>query len=251
VIEETAAGDVVVVRLAHGKANAVDLDLAMGLADRLEELARSGVRAVVLTGTGSIFSAGVDLFKLVEGGAPYVERFLPALDRLVETLFMLPAPIVAAVNGHAIAGGCIIACACDRRVFVDANARIGLPELHVGVPFPPLAVEIMRNVVAPPRLEEMLFVGRTYEPAEARDMGLVDELAPLSDLPARARAIALEISAGRPASFRLTKRASRLPFLARARASASVDRQALLDTWASDETLGVVRAYLDRTLRKE
>ena len=79
--------------------------------------------AVVLTGQGRMFSAGVDLLRLGEGGAAYVRRFLPALHRLYDAVFFFPKPVVAAVNGHAIAGGCVLACCADRRI----AARDGLP----------------------------------------------------------------------------------------------------------------------------
>ena len=123
----------------------------------------------MLTGTAGIFSAGVDLFKLVKGGPDYVAHFLPSLDYMLEALFMFPAPVVAAVNGHAIAGGCILACACNRRLMTTGAARIGVPELKVGVPFPPLVVEIMRAAVAPPYFNELMYVaGPTSPPTRWR-----------------------------------------------------------------------------------
>jgi enoyl-CoA hydratase/carnithine racemase len=171
VIREPESDGVVTLQLAHGKASAIDLDLTEALSSVLERLARAGTRGLILTGTGGIFSAGVDLFKLVDGGRAYIDRFLPALDRMFEALFMFHAPVVAAVNGHAIAGGCILACTCDRRLMTTGAARIGVPELKVGVPFPPLVVEIMRASVAPPHFNELMYVGwagRTNRPRRSR-----------------------------------------------------------------------------------
>lgn len=250
-IEESASGDVAILRLAHGKASALDLELVNGLAARLDGLARADVRAVVLTGTGSIFSAGVDLFKLVDGGSDYVARFLPAMDRMFETLFTFPAPVVAAVNGHAIAGGCILACCCDRRLMADGRARIGLPELRVGVPFPPLVIEIIRSAVPVPHFNELVYVGRTYEPADARARGVIDDVVPPGELMTRAERMATELAATPPASFRLTKRAVRRPYVERARATMAPDRGALMAAWTSDETRDAIRAYLHKTLRRD
>src|SRR5262245_57734470 len=114
-IERSQHEGVLTLRLAHGKANALDVELLDALLGELSGAAE-GARAVILTGTGSIFSAGVDLFRLTREGADYVRRFLPLLSRFLRTLFTFPRPVVAAVNGHAIAGGCIIVLASDARL---------------------------------------------------------------------------------------------------------------------------------------
>jgi enoyl-CoA hydratase/carnithine racemase len=248
-IHESTTYGVTILRLAHGKASALDLELTEALAAKLEALGSGGVSALVLTGTGSIFSAGVDLYRLVDGGRDYVSRFLPALDRMFRALFMFPAPVIAAVNGHAIAGGCIIACASDRRLMADGDGRIGVPELKVGVPFPPLVVEIVRNAIAPPHLDELLYVGRTYAPREALVRGIVDDLVPPDRLVDRAVDAASELAAAPRTSFNLTKRAIRLPCLERARQTEAADGRALLAAWSSDDTYAAVRAYIAKTLR--
>src|SRR5262249_58457001 len=99
-------------------------------------------------GTGRIFSAGVDLLRLSEGGASYVRKFLPALCAMFAAVFSHAAPVVAAINGHAIAGGCVLACAADRRLVAREGGRIGVAGLLVGGPFPPGPLEIMRGAPA-------------------------------------------------------------------------------------------------------
>src|SRR4051812_19623705 len=146
-IELTQHGEVAVLRMAHGKANVLDLEFCNALAARFEDYRQSPAKALVLTGSGRIFSAGVDLVRLVDEGAPYVRAFLPALNRAIETLFSVLKPVVAAVNGHAIAGGCILACAADQRLMARDSGRIGIPELLVGVPFPVVPLEVMRFAV--------------------------------------------------------------------------------------------------------
>ena len=105
------------------------------------ELRGSDAKAVVLTGQGKIFSAGVDLKRLSEGGADYIRKFLPVLHKLYDTVFYHPKPVVAAINGHAIAGGCVLACCADRRIMAREGGRIGVTESLVGVPFPALAFD--------------------------------------------------------------------------------------------------------------
>src|ERR1700686_4981023 len=128
---------ILTIRMAHGKASALDREICLALQSAFEEAATDdAVGAVVLTGTGSIFSAGVDLPRMISAGGDYVQDFVEALDAALRGLFVFPKPVVAAVNGHAIAGGAILAFACDHRLM--CAGRIGVPEMLVGVPFPPM-----------------------------------------------------------------------------------------------------------------
>src|ERR687884_624248 len=142
-IERTESEGIVTLRLNHGKPSAMDVELLEAL--QRELTACADARAVVLTGTGSIFCAGVDLFRLTSEGAGYVRRFFPLLRDALRQLFAMPLPVVAAANGHAIAGGALLVYACDARLM--SGGRIGTPELLVGVPFPASAMEIVRFAV--------------------------------------------------------------------------------------------------------
>src|SRR5262245_2597151 len=122
-IELAHRGRVAILKLAHGKANAMDLAFCEEMLERLRELAAAPTQAVVIAGHGTIFSAGVDLLRASEGGPDYIRRFLPPLRRMFEEVFFFPKPVVAAVNGHAIAGGCILACAADRRLMARGRGR--------------------------------------------------------------------------------------------------------------------------------
>jgi len=109
-IETENQDGVTIVRMAHGRANAMDVEFCQALSAQLAELNTSAVRAIVLTGRGGIFSAGVDLLRLLNGGSPYIRSFLPQLSTMLAAVFSSPKPVVAAINGHAIAGGCVLAC---------------------------------------------------------------------------------------------------------------------------------------------
>src|SRR5262245_29687414 len=135
-IELEDRDEVAVLRLVRGKGNALNEELLNALIAAADQLERSSVRAVVITGQGSVFSAGVDLAAILEGGPAYVRRFLPLLLQLFERFATFPKPLVAAVNGHAIAGGAIMMFACDARLLARGTARIGLTEIQVGVLFP-------------------------------------------------------------------------------------------------------------------
>src|SRR5690349_12135104 len=170
-IERSTTGQITTLRLSHGKASVLDLELIEAMALAFTELSTSDARAVVLTGTGSIFSAGVDLFRIVNEGAAYVDRFFPALSRFILELFVFPKPLVVAVNGHAIAGGCIFTLCGDYRLMAAGTGRIGIPELLVGVPFPASVLEVIRFAVPPQHLQMLMYTGRTVVPEEALRLG--------------------------------------------------------------------------------
>jgi len=241
---------IAVVTMQHGKANALDIGYCEALAVRFEALRSSDARAVVLTGQGKIFSAGVDLRRLAEGGGDYAREFLPALHKLYETVFFHPQPVVAAINGHAIAGGCVLACCADRRVMAHAAGRIGVTELLVGVPFPALAFEIVRHAVPSRYLAGFTLSGATYETDAALERGWVDEVAEPDALLADAVAIARELALLSPPAFAQTKQQLRQPVRERLAASGQPTDKAVTEIWAAPETLDHIRAYVERTLKK-
>lgn len=250
-IERTQHDGITTIRLAHGKASALDLELADALALALAETAASDARAAILTGTGSIFSAGVDLFRLADGGREYAERFYGSLTRLLLDLFTFPKPLVVAANGHAIAGGCIFTLAGDYRLMASGNGRIGIPELLVGVPFPPSVIEAVRFAVPPQHLQMLVYTGRTVAPDEALRLGLVDEVTELAALGARAEEVARQLAALPERAFALAKQQLRGRAVSRAKHYANEHDAEVREIWSAPETHARIRAYLGRTVRKE
>lgn len=135
-IELEERGVVTLLRMVAGKGNALNLEFTQALDECLQSLERGPTKAVVLTGQGAVFGAGVDLPALVSGGPDYVRRFVPQMVAGFERLVTFSKPLVAAVNGHAIAGGAILMLACDQRILTRGKARVGLTEIRVGVEFP-------------------------------------------------------------------------------------------------------------------
>jgi enoyl-CoA hydratase len=240
---------VLTLRLAHGKASALDVELLDALTRELDDVA-DDVRALVLTGTGSIFSAGVDVLRVTRDGPDYVRRFFPVLSRFVCTLFAFPRPVVAAVNGHAIAGGCVIALAADIRLMAEGSGRIGVPELLVGVPFPAAALEVVRFAVSRNKVQDLIYTGRTLSAHEALAAGLIDEVIAPDALPARAQEVAGQLAQIPPPVYRLTKHSLRAEALARIEKSAELHDGAALEVWLAEETHAHIREYLRRTLGK-
>ena len=241
---------IAVVTLAHGKASALDIELCEALTRCFEELRAPEIRAVVLTGQGRIFSAGVDLVRLSSGGTDYVRKFLPVMNRAFDAVFFLPKPLVAALNGHAIAGGCVLACCADRRLMARGGGRIGVTELLVGVPFPALAFEIVRAAVPSRHFAEFTLGGATYEADDALARGWVDEIVEADALMENAMAAARRLAALPTFAFAQTKTQMRQPVVERLeRSGAAIDKIAT-EIWAAAETLDRVRDYVARTLKK-
>jgi enoyl-CoA hydratase len=250
VVREERSG-VAVLRMEHGKVNALDTEFLSDLIAAFDDAGRSAAPAIVLTGRGTVFSAGVDLVRLLDGGREYLEAFLPALTTAFHRLFMLPKPVVAAVNGHAIAGGHILMAACDYRVMAGGTGTVGVPELQVGVPFPAMAMEVLRHVTRPDVLQELICLGRTYRTGDALARGLVHELVEPEVLLDRALERALEMAAIPERSFRIAKHQLRAPALANARQlTADLDSE-VAEVWAAPEIIAAVRAYLAKTLGKK
>lgn len=241
---------VALLRMQHGRANALDVEFCEALTARFAELRADAAEAIVLTGAGSIFSAGVDLKRISAGGADYVRAFLPALHRLYEEIYFHPKPVIAAINGHAVAGGAILACCADRRIMGHEAGRIGVTELLVGVPFPTLAFEILRASVPPEYLAEFAYSGATYMTDDALECGWVDEIAEPEELLEDAVAVAKELAAIAPAAFAETKSQIRAPVAERYAATGEATDVAVTDLWCADDTLTRLRGYVARTLAK-
>lgn len=245
-IDVNTVGTVRVLTLSSGPVNAQDVELLEELASALRELAGSDVGALVVTGAGRAFSAGVDLNRVVEGGTAYTDRLVPALSAAFEAMFGYPGPTVAAINGAAIAGGCVLACACDRRL-IGPEAQIGAAEVRVGVPFPVAALEVMRYACGV-NADEVLLSGRSYRGPEAVARGLahrvvadelieaaVAEASDLGDIPADA--------------YRQTKMQLHAPTMARIREAAGIDDE-VRQVWGTEDTLRRIAAYVERLRRK-
>jgi enoyl-CoA hydratase len=237
-----------VLTLEHGKANALDTALCGKLADALDELA-DRAKAVVITGNGSCFCAGVDLMAIRDGGAEQVAEFLPELIRAFRALFNFPRPLVAAINGHAIAGGCVIACAADYRIMSRATGVIGMAELAVGVPLPAAAMEIVRFASRADRLQEILYLAKSVPPDQAINLGLIDAIEEPDKLLQAANKVATRMARIPTHSFELTKRRVRQRVFddLDSQATQAYDQE-VIKSWQSGTVLNAIDQFVKRTL---
>lgn len=240
-------GAVAVVTMRHGRANALDVELCRSLVDALDHVERDGSAAVVLTGSGSMFSAGVDLRRVLAGGASYVRDLLPVLRAAFERLAFFERPVVAAVNGHAIAGGFVLLAAADQAVMVADRGRVGVTELRVGVPFPTVALELVRLRAGGVEAARLVYRAATVGPDQALARGLVDELAEADALLDRAAELATALAESGPA-FALTKRQLRRPLREALADSGDACDAAVDELWQADATLAAMRRYAEAVL---
>ncbi len=246
-IEIASIGAVQVLTLSSGRVNAQDVELLDELTDVVREQQRSGEGPLVITGAGRAFSAGVDLNRVVEGRSEYTDRLVPALSNAFNAVFEFPRPTVAAINGAAIAGGCVLACACDRRL-ISPDAKIGASEVRVGVAFPVAALEVMRYACGD-HAEEVLLGGRVYKADEAVTNGLVHRIVGEGLIEA-AVAEAADLGGIPAEAYRHTKDQLRAPTVARIRAGADIDN-GVRQLWGSDETLQRLGDYVESLRRRD
>jgi enoyl-CoA hydratase len=249
-IDVAEQGEVAVITLHHGKANALDVAFCEALTLRFEKLRDSSSRAVVIAGQGRIFSAGVDLPQLLGGGESYIRVFLPALDRLYDTVFNFPKPVVAAVNGHAIAGGCILACCADHRLMANDGGRMGVTEILVGVPFPPMAFEVMRATTSVRLLPEAMLTGATYSPEQAKERGWIHEIVEHPELIDRAVDKATALARTSPEAFAMTKRQLRQIAVENLRRDGAALAAEVESIWIAPQTLARMSHFVEQTLSK-
>jgi enoyl-CoA hydratase len=238
-IEE--ADGVAVVRMQRPPANALSPELLAAGADVVDRLRELRPSAIVITGQGDFFSGGVDLKLAPTLSAEQQRGMVAGINRLFFDWYGLPFPVVAAVNGHAVAGGLILALCADHRVG-SARASYGLTELRVGAPYPGAALAVVRAELDRGPLRRLVLGAELIDGQAALELGLVDELA--EDTVGRALEVAAELASLPASTYGTVKLQLREPALAAMRQA--LERDPLARGWLSDETAGAAAAVLDR-----
>jgi enoyl-CoA hydratase len=232
---------VTIVRFDHPPVNALDLDLL----DVIVASMRNIEGPVVITGAGRCFSAGVDLRAIVDGGVEYAERFVTALSEAFLAVFDHPAPVIAAVNGHAIAGGCVFAMCADVRLM--SAGTVGLTELAVGVPFPVAALEICRFAMGTSATRAAL-QAKTIDADTALARGWIDAVVPSDELIPQAIATARELGQYSPSAYAATKQQLHQPARAAIDAGAATDAM-VRASWITEETRSRIAVFIEALAR--
>ena len=248
-IEKTAA--VAILRLDKARGNAIDEPLVQELLEAARALAADAtVRGVLLASAHpKLFSPGLDLVTLVGYDRGAMERFMLLFAEMVWALFELPKPMVAAVSGHAVAGGCVLALTADHRV-LRQGAQIGLNEVKVGVALPWTVLELLRVSVPPPAFAPVALLGRNFSDESALAAGLAHELAPAEGFEAACLARLDEYVEKDAAALAVTKDFARRDAVALMRQHERARLGAWLDGWFSASTQARIRGIVDGLGRK-
>ncbi len=249
-INLTRDDEIAILRFAHPPVNALGPEFMEEIIGGLDDVEASDARAVIITGDGVAFSAGADLFRVLDATSEDIAGGVGTMSRMFERLFRFPRPTVAAVNGHAIAGGAVMACACDYRVTSRGAHRIGFSELAVGVPFPRWALEVLRFAVGSQHVRNLALAARTYSADEAVRMGMIDEVVPEANLMERATAAARRLARVPSETYALTKRALIAPAIGRVERLGEEHDREVVRLWASEQVQDAIRAFLERTVGK-
>ena len=237
------ADDIALLLLSGGKANAMTVELLDKLEQLVDDFERSPARAGVLTGYERYFSAGLALPALIDLDRAFMRAFMDRFARTMLRVYACEKPIVAAINGHAIAGGCVLALMCDFRVMVDdEQLKIGLNETQLGIGLPPVVVEPLRAQVPPQSLVPIALRGDLMTPSQAEQHRLVDLIAPHDVYMLVAETNARLLANAGTRAVRQVKHALRAPVIDMISARHARETEAWLDTWFSDEAQERLRA---------
>jgi len=236
-------GRLAVLRLDKARGNAIDEPLVEALAQSAAAVASDpGVRGVLLASAHpKLFCPGLDLVALAQYDRPSMERFMAAFATATWALYGLPKPVVAAVSGAAVAGGCILALTADHRV-LKRGAPIGLNEVKIGVPLPWSVTCLLRATVHPSALARIALLGRNFVDEDALAAGLADELAEASAFEEACLARLEEFADKDQAALTTTKAWLRGGVLAEMMAHEADRLGGFLDGWFSPETRERIRA---------
>jgi len=223
--------------LARGKVNAINEKVVEELTDRLNLLSKNPeIKSVVLTGKGKFFTFGFDIPEFLSYPKDDFIRYLTKFTDLYRLIFMYPKPVIASLNGHTIAGGCMLAIACDYRIMVSGKARISLNEINFGSSLFAGSVELLKMWLGQRQAEIAAYTGAMYSAEEAFKIGLVDTICSEAELEGETIKSARGFGEKDPDAFASIKGLLRSPLAAQI---AARERQSILDfvdIWYSEKT---------------
>ncbi|MBI1884714.1 MAG: enoyl-CoA hydratase/isomerase family protein [Chloroflexi bacterium] len=240
-------GCVRLLTLDRPPANAIDETLLRDLSLALNHAKDDdSVRAVVVTGAGRFFSGGLDLVQALRRDEESAQKNLEIFRDALLSLLAFPKPTVAAVNGHAIAGGLIIALACDFGLGLDEDYVIGLNEVAIGASYPRVALEIVRLRLPHPQANELLLGGELYRASDGLRLGVVQELLPSQDFEEAAVRRAARLGAFPREAYAHTKAAIIEPAVERLKAETPEEASRGAAIWRTPESQAALIGQLQK-----
>jgi enoyl-CoA hydratase/carnithine racemase len=245
-IELHRHGDIQEIRLARPPVNALSPDLLAALATAVRAAPAEGARGIVLTGAGTVFSGGMDVPNLMGLERDALQAGWMTLFDAARALANSPVPVVAAINGHSPAGGCVLALCCDYRIMARGPFRIGLNEVQVGLVAPDCIQHLMRRVVGRYRAERLLVAGALVDAENALAIGLVDELTDAEHVAVRATNWLEELLKLPAASMQATRVLSRADMVEALGGFGDAQLAGFVDEWFRPQTQAALHALVAR-----
>ena len=244
-------GPLVVLRLDKARGNAIDEPMVEGLVAAAEEVASdAAVRGVLLASAHpKLFCPGLDLVTLVEYDRSGMERFFARFEDAMLALFSLRKPVVAAIGGAAVAGGCILALTADHRL-LRRGSPIGLNEVRIGVPIPGWVITLLRLSISPAAFTRVGLLGQNFTDEEAQEAGLVHEVLPAEGFAGAAVARLEELASRDLVALGTTKAWLRQAALAEMEDHRAEKRAEFLDAWFSPATQETIRKMVASLTRR-
>lgn len=245
-IESSRSGDILELRLARPPVNALNPDLLEALRGAVEAAPGDGVRALILSGGPTVFSAGLDVPYLLTLERDALAAAWHSFFECARSIARSPIPVAAAIGGHSPAGGCVLALCCDYRVMAQGPFRIGLNEVEVGVVVPDGIQHLLRRVVGPYRAERLMVSGAMVESEAALAINLVDETTEIEHVGLRARIWLEDLLAKPSAPMLATRRLARADLVDALDDPKRMNIDRFIDDWFSPETQSVLQTMVAR-----
>lgn len=241
-------GEVAIAKLDRGVTNTIDLQLVEELSETLQGVTHDpGVHSLVLGSSNErFFSIGFDIPQLFGLARQDFKFFYQTFNRVCMDLYTLPKPTIAAITGHAIAGGCILALCCDYRFIAQGRKLMGLNEIRLGVPVPYLADCVLRHIVGVRYARDIMDIGEFYQPEESLQMGIVDQVLPLEQVLPKSVEKARLLGGSPQEAFAMIKRNRVERVEAQVLTRLEEKERFFVDRWYSDEARERLREAMEK-----
>jgi enoyl-CoA hydratase/carnithine racemase len=238
-------------RLNRPPANALTSELLDELRQQIENAPAHNVGALILSGAPGMFSAGLDIPALTKLDREQITGLWKNLYATIGALACSPIPICAAITGHAPAGGTVLAIFCDWRIAAQGNFQIGVSEVQVGLPLPPIILHGLRRLVGPREAERLAVRGLLLGSENAAQLGLVDEVVPMNEVVTHAVTWCEELLKLPQSAMTFTRQQARTDLTALFSCDLSTEIGQMSEAWWQPGTQSMLASFAERLLKKK